>query len=476
MLSSLWEGFSYQAHQVQGVKWMLERETKEPKGGLLCDEMGLGKTIQVLGVVKETKKTTLLIAPLCTLDQWQVTAERCGFVVWRAHDSLHEWELPDNLIPGAVNLFLVNYERAIARPNLVTQRVWPRVVFDEAHRMADPKGRSFELGESIPAKIHWFLTATPIVNSFRDVVSLFKLLGVPDDSLNEMENMAGVIRETVLCRKMEDLRDTIRSLPAEAKETKHILDFETEEEGEFYRGIQGYIQRRWKALQHEQNGQMEIFRLIMRLRQISIHPQVYIQARKDEWRSYDREDWLTPSTKFQKLKDLIESQTDKSHRWIIFCHFHHEMELLQEYLMDSCPYVREVSLYHGGMSAKDKSKALETSEEPLVGVQQEVLLVQLQSGGTGLNLQHCDRIIFMGPWWTAALMDQAIGRAVRIGQKEVVEVHHLVLKEEQSLNIDRRMLAAAEKKRALCDRFLDIAKSVRASDDPVAFDENDEPE
>ena len=56
-------------------------------------------------------------------------------------------------------------------------------------------------------------------------------------------------------------------------------------------------------------------------------------------------------------------------------------------------------------------------------------------------------------------MDQAIGRAVRIGQTEQVEVHHLVLKEEASMNIDRKMLSAAEAKRTLCQRFLDIARS-----------------
>jgi hypothetical protein len=62
----------------------------------------------------------------------------------------------------------------------------------------------------------------------------------------------------------------------------------------------------------------------------------------------------------------------------------------------------------------------------------------------------------MGPWWTAALMDQAVGRAVRIGQTEQVYVHHIILKEEEldSLNVDRFMLEKADKKRDLCNEFL----------------------
>ncbi len=178
-LKVLWNGFRYQDHQITGVKWMMEREALTPSGGILCDEMGLGKTIQVLGVMKETKQNaTLLIAPLATLDQWQETAERSGFCVWRCHSSKQEWELPTNFRPGAKHLYVLNYERAIARPALVNQRVWPRVVFDEAHRLADPKGQCFVFATSeVKAKSRWFITATPIVNSLRDAISLFKALG-----------------------------------------------------------------------------------------------------------------------------------------------------------------------------------------------------------------------------------------------------------------------------------------------------------
>jgi len=44
-------------------------------------------------------------------------------------------------------------------------------------------------------------------------------------------------------------------------------------------------------------------------------------------------------------------------------------------------------------------------------------------------------------------MDQAIGRAVRIGQKEVVEVTMFLLREEESMNIDKKMLEKVEEKR-----------------------------
>ena len=54
-LQPLWNGFSYKPHQISGVKWMLNRESNEKSGGLLCDEMGLGKTMEVLGVMINNK-------------------------------------------------------------------------------------------------------------------------------------------------------------------------------------------------------------------------------------------------------------------------------------------------------------------------------------------------------------------------------------------------------------------------------------
>ena len=90
-----------------------------------------------------------------------------------------------------------------------------------------------------------------------------------------------------------------------------------------------------------------------------------------------------------------------------------------------------------------------------------MLLLQLQAGGVGLNLQEYDRILFVSPWWTAALMDQAIARAVRIGQTNVVKIYHLRLhaEAESTINIDDLVHQKAEGKRkmleelfALCER------------------------
>jgi SNF2 family DNA or RNA helicase len=128
------------------------------------------------------------------------------------------------------------------------------------------------------------------------------------------------------------------------------------------------------------------------------------------------------------------------------------MELLSEFLAFS-DKIGLIQKYCGDMTYEQREMVLNNTHNHNMD-KHEILLVQLQSGGTGLNLQHFSRIIFTGPWWTSALMDQAVGRAVRIGQKKKVVVHHMILREEEGLNIDKMMNEKAKEKGKLCRQVL----------------------
>lgn len=466
-LTPLWKDFTYQEHQVVGIQWMCEKESDDFPGGIVCDEMGLGKTIEVLGLMKNAPmKNTLLVAPLATLNQWIEKGVQSGFRVKKPSRFI-PWESVNPKAPEDICLYVVNYEKIIHRPALIESVVWDRVVFDEAHRLRT-KNRGWFAAEAIPSYAKWFLTATPIVNDVDDVRHLFQIMGYPVVPTGLL-SLQPLIEEKVLARKMDDIRDTVKGLPNAAIIKKHHIEFDSEKEAEFYNGIQGGIVKKWKALLEDGNlTAQHRFQLLMRLRQISLHPQVYIAARKKFYRGYSRQDWLGPSTKFSYLQRLIKAECDTSHRWLIFCHFHTEMELLQAHL-SMLPHVRRVQIYSGELTESMRTQVVEASKEPLKNDQHEILLCQLQSGGVGLNLQHFDRVCFMGPWWTAALMDQAVGRAVRIGQTEQVYVHHIILKAEESaeetVNIDHVMLDKVEMKRLLCDKFLELASSGLDEDD-----------
>jgi len=69
-----------------------------------------------------------------------------------------------------------------------------------------------------------------------------------------------------------------------------------------------------------------------------------------------------------------------------------------------------------------------------------VIVVQIVAGGAGLNLQFCKRILFLSQHWNPAVVHQAVGRAVRIGQKAVVDIHLFRVVDDVVDNIDRRMI------------------------------------
>ena len=80
-----------------------------------------------------------------------------------------------------------------------------------------------------------------------------------------------------------------------------------------------------------------------------------------------------------------------------------------------------------------------------------VFFIMLKAGGTGLNLTSADVVIHLDLWWNPQAENQATDRAHRIGQKNVVQVVHLVSKG----TIEEKILDLQSKKKLLSDKLLD---------------------
>ncbi|NCA17632.1 MAG: hypothetical protein EBS90_11415, partial [Betaproteobacteria bacterium] len=344
----LWEGFAYKPHQMVAIRWMLERESSTPSGGLLCDEMGLGKTMEILGLIKNSpKRHNLLLCPKAVVAQWRAAAGRSRFNVLEVRGQA--WTMTTPYRSGQPMLFVTNYEKLVSKK--VFGFHWHRVILDEAQRVRVRSSKIWGAINAMRRHTTWCVSATPVVNSEKDIKALFELVGYKKE---ELAILPPLMASACLHRSMAEMRPVLKELPCAPTVVKEFLDFETEDEAEFYRGIQGLIMRRWRSLERDQSP--VLFSLIMRLRQISLHPQVYINARKREWVNYGRDDWVGASTKFNALRRKIETASGPS-RWIVFCQFHDEMEMLQSFL-EKVPAVNRIQMYHGGMTDKAKEAVI----------------------------------------------------------------------------------------------------------------------
>jgi SNF2 family DNA or RNA helicase len=309
----------------------------------------------------------------------------------------------------------------------------------------------------LKAPLRWALTGTPLVNSLTDVVSLLAYLGVPTSAAYKWEPRYKLMLPHLLIhRSLDSLRSVIKGAPP-VPEIHHVsLLFTTEAEEEFYHGVQGKTESMQMKYRGEQLSNSQKFLLLLRLRQISVHPQIYINSKRREQVSYPRPDWEGPSTKLEAVKNIMGSETDgEVHKYIIFCQFNDEMSMIRDYLLEEDLVKDEhILLYHGGLNQAERKVVLEASK---ASTETTVMLIQLQAGGVGLNLQEYDRVIFVSPWWTSALMDQAIARAVRMGQTKVVKVYHLHLEAEQkgNINIDAMVNEKAEEKRIMLKKVFE---------------------
>ncbi|VWU51282.1 Helicase conserved C-terminal domain containing protein, putative [Hepatocystis sp. ex Piliocolobus tephrosceles] len=153
-------------------------------------------------------------------------------------------------------------------------------------------------------------------------------------------------------------------------------------------------------------------------------------------------DYYVSSNKIEAIykcvKNIINQTQDKI---IIFSQFYATINLLQYHLQK---HDIACSKFLGSMSLNSRNNVLFDFN---MDSHLKVLLISLQSGAEGLNLQVANRIIIVDPWWNPAVEAQAIQRAYRIGQNKDVEVTNFIMKD----TIEEKVTQLKKKKQLLFD-------------------------
>jgi SNF2 family DNA or RNA helicase len=126
---------------------------------------------------------------------------------------------------------------------------------------------------------------------------------------------------------------------------------------------------------------------------------------------------MTGNSKLSNVAKTIIERNGNGRKKLVFCTFRKEMDMLTAMLTG---FGVRVAVFDGRVSQKKRAVMLARDEV-------DVLLMQIQTGCEGLNLQQFKEVYFVSAHWNPSVEDQAIARCHRIGQREEVDVFRFVM-------------------------------------------------
>lgn len=420
-----WPGQLY-PYQHEGVAALIDSDAL-----LLADDMGLGKTIQAIAALRALVhwrhvSQALVVAPASLLTQWG--------------RELEHWapELRVTLVRGSrlerqrlwrarSHLFVVSYETlredvGAGYRGGPMETNWDVVVLDEAQKIKNADTKAARACKSLPRRVSWALTGTPLENDLDELASIVDFL-TPLPPTISVEGLLERHRELQLRRRKQEV---LHDLPE-----KSVYDLwlqlderqrETYERAE-HEGIV-YLRQLGETITIT-----HVLALIQRLKQIcNVCPETGASAKLDD------------------LADRLGEIAAEGQRALVFSQYvdgDYGVGGILRRLEGLAPLA-----YHGRLSAHEKDEIIRRFKS---SDHHKVLVLSLRAGGQGLNLQEASYVVHFDRWWNPAVERQAEDRTHRLGQKNAVTVYRYVCVGTIEERIDQILRA----KQHLFDEYVD---------------------
>jgi len=297
-----------------------------------------------------------------------------------------------------------------------------------------------------------------------------------DDAEHRMQLLHKQVLPFILRRMKEDvLKDLppkiIQDYTCSMSSVQRIVYDDLLRSSALRQEISTYLQSRLKAdssveakggcTDKAAGSSMHVFQALQYLRKLCIHPSLVLTPGhplegevRDE---LQRQNWslasdLEVAPKFSMLKELLiecglggaedsgmseDLVSGNRHRVLIFAQQKHTLDLVEKLVFKGhLPHLTYLRLDGGVEAAARYPIVSKFNSDPTI----DVLLLTTHVGGLGLNLTAADTVIFMDPDWNPSRDLQAMDRAHRLGQKRVVTVYRLLLKdslEERIMGMQR---------------------------------------
>ena len=444
-------------YQHDGVKWMLEREcAKKNPGGFLCDEMGLGKTVQLISTILGNPKTrTLIIVPKSIVTQWVEEISKFGpslsvFV----HDGKSRAKTPQDF--QGHQIVITPY--SLLSHTIFQNVKWDRMILDEGHEVRNKTSKRHKAVKHIRATIKWVVSGTPVYNNFSDFVNLCSIVGFT--KLDVQQSSDSIKEDCMLRRTKADISKFNKRLELPPCEFENIEIPMEGKELEMYRAVftdsKEYIMNVKKSAASINFFMMYILESLLRVRQVMVHPQIYLNSMHEKVKTAagpgedvgDPDIWDGGCKKLDVLMENI--RTHPKEKSLVFCLFTAEMNMIEKALR-----AEDIQTYRidGSVVDQARTNAIKMFKQTKEGA---VFLIQIKTGGQGLNLQEATRVYINAPSWNPATELQAIARSHRTGQTQKVFIKKLiyVVEDKELPSIECGMVQLQNAKAIICSEVL----------------------
>jgi SNF2 family DNA or RNA helicase len=321
------------------------------------------------------------------------------------------------------------------------------VVLDEAQHIKNRQTQNAQAVKTIRAAHKLVLTGTPMENSVLDLWSIFDFLmpgylGAEQDFRERYEipitRERNAAAQTRLARRLRPFvlrrakRDVAADLPEKIEQISYC-DLGEEQRMYYQQVLEAGRREIIDAVNASglARSRMLVLTTLLRLRQICCDVRLLKTGETGQS--------PPPSGKVELFHELIEETLDGGHRALVFSQFTTMLQLLRQSLA-----AQNVTCCYLDGATKDRAAVVEKFQTDRTV---PVFLISLKAGGTGLNLTGADTVIHFDPWWNPAVEAQAIDRAHRIGQRNVVTSYKLIARgtvEEKILSLQARKQAVTQ--------------------------------
>ena len=432
-------------HQLDGVKWCVRNETtgnvienKNIHGGIVADEMGLGKTIQMVGVIlTHFLLHTLIIVPKAILEQWESEI----FKLTSHHAFIfhgNNKKKYDKLKTSPI--VITTYGMLASNLSEIFNLKWDRVIFDEAHHLKNKNTKIYAGALRLCADIKWAVTGTPIQNNKTDFYNICTVLGL-DRGMFKGQGGFEKCKNIYLKRTKGDVGINLEKVHCETINITWGNNSEKKLAEKIHQMTQftlpkKYQTRHQKQKQQQQQQQQQqtnassILPFLIKSKQMCVFPPLINKG------STQHINGTTYTTKIDTLVKTILNRKYNERPKLIFCHFKGEIDIIKKRLENefdiqvidgrtTIQQKKEILRNAGGGPAN--KHAMLTRNANTQNKKTKILILQIQTGCEGLNLQEYNEVYFVSPHWNPAVESQAIARCHRIGQTTGVDVFRFIM-------------------------------------------------